>query len=369
MALDARRNQAYLSAMQGLIGPETVVLDIGAGTGVLGLMAARLGARRVYLVDPEDVIAVAAEVALANGLEGRVHCLHGRMDDVQVPERVDVILSVLTGNFLLTEDLLDIVFRARDQWLKPGGALLPQAAVMEIAPVTAAALHEAEIAAWAVPQGGVDLGTVRGYAANTVFYPREKLREARPLAEPSSIRTIDFHDAGVADVHADVTCDITVSGICHGIAGWFRMRLGEHWLSTSPMSDPMHWSAAFLPLDPPIALERGERLGFSLDRPNRGDWTWCVRRESTGDAQVHSTLFAMPITAESLAMGSLEYAPSLNPEGDAMANVLALCDGTRSVATIAHAVRSTSLRRFRDQADAVAFVQRVIRRLSVDRTD
>src|SRR5262245_43803218 len=104
MALDARRNSAYEQALRQVITPDSVVLDVGAGTGVLGLMAARMGARRVFLVESEDVISVAEEIGKANGLS-QVECLRGRMEDLQLPERVDVIVSVFTGNFLVTEDL------------------------------------------------------------------------------------------------------------------------------------------------------------------------------------------------------------------------------------------------------------------------
>ncbi|MGQ0732592.1 MAG: 50S ribosomal protein L11 methyltransferase, partial [Acidobacteriota bacterium] len=112
MALDVRRNDAYRAALEQAITPDSVVLDLGAGTGVLGLMAARLGARRVYLVEPEDVIAVAEEIVRANSLQDVVTCLQGRIEDVKPPEPVDVIVSVLTGNFLLTEDLLRTLYHA-----------------------------------------------------------------------------------------------------------------------------------------------------------------------------------------------------------------------------------------------------------------
>src|SRR6478736_5339945 len=120
MALDAGRNEAYARALAAAITPDSVVLDLGAGTGVLGIMAARLGARRVYLVEPEDIVLVAEELVAANGLQDRVRCLQGRIEKVQLPEQVDVIVSVLTGNFLLTEDLLPSLFYARDTVLKPG---------------------------------------------------------------------------------------------------------------------------------------------------------------------------------------------------------------------------------------------------------
>src|SRR4051812_36752137 len=88
MALDGTRNAAYGAALRQAIGPESVVLDLGAGTGLHGVMAAKLGAKRVYLVEPEDVIAVAEEIVRANGLQHTVRCLRGRIEDVQLPESV-----------------------------------------------------------------------------------------------------------------------------------------------------------------------------------------------------------------------------------------------------------------------------------------
>ena len=191
MALDAGRNEAYARALAAAITPDSVVLDLGAGTGVHGLMAARLGARRVYLVEPEDIIALAEENVRANGLQDVVRCIQGRVEDVTLPEPVDVIVSALTGNFLLTEDLLPVLFHARDRFLRPGGHLIPGAATMEVMPVTAEALHEREIASWSRPQQGVDLGAARPYAANTLFYRTEGFEALTELADPSwSTRSI-----------------------------------------------------------------------------------------------------------------------------------------------------------------------------------
>src|SRR3954469_2494037 len=93
MALDRVRNDAYADALRAVVTPSSVVLDLGAGTGVHGLMAARMGARRVYLVEPEDVISVAEEIVHANGLDDVVRCVHGRIEHVDIPEPVDVIVS------------------------------------------------------------------------------------------------------------------------------------------------------------------------------------------------------------------------------------------------------------------------------------
>jgi SAM-dependent methyltransferase len=360
MALDATRNQLYREALEQVVRPDSVVLDLGAGTGIHGLIAARLGAKRVYLVEPEDILAVAEEIVAANGLQERVRCLRGRIEDIQLPEPVDIIVSAATGNFLLTEDLLPTLFHARDTALKPGGLLLPGAATMEATPVSAAALHAKEIAGWSTPAEGIDLSAARPYAANSVFYRWEELGDVAYLAEPRILQTFDFSRDNYANVHIESVYEITQSGICHGWVGWFSMKLGDRWVSTSPRDEPLHWSPAFLPLDPPVAFEQGERVSFTLDRAPFGDWTWRIRSATTD--QRHSTLLSAPMDAATLKKAVVDYAPSLNVDGQALAQVLAQCDGSVSAGTIAASLRDRYPERYHSAAEALAFVQRIIKR-------
>ena len=69
MVFDEHRNQAYLAAMREVITPDMRVMDLGAGLGVLGLLAARLGAREVHMVEPAPVLRAARQLATANGLD------------------------------------------------------------------------------------------------------------------------------------------------------------------------------------------------------------------------------------------------------------------------------------------------------------
>jgi precorrin-6B methylase 2 len=360
MALDAVRNQAYAAALRAVVQPDTVVLDVGAGTGVLGLIAARLGARHVYLVEPEDIISVAGEIAAANGLSDRVTCIQGRIEDIVLPERADVIVSVLTGNFLVTEDLLQTLVSARDRALKPGGMLIPSAATMEAAPVYAPDLHRELIDAWSGSQHGVELGAARPYAANSVFYRSAELRQVPMLAEPQVIHRVDLQQDPYGPVNVDAEYEIADAGVCHGWVGWCSMRLGDQWLSTSPHAAPVHWSQAFLPLDPPMAFSRGERVTFTLSRAPHGDWTWGVRAAS-GRLR-HSTLLAMPLGARTLEQAALDHTPVLNQDGRAQQFVLARCDGSQPVADIAAALATSFPNRFVTTDDAVRFVQQVVRR-------
>ena len=97
-----------------------VVLDVGCGTGILALFAAKAGARLVVGVDAADIADEARAIVKANGYEGKVVIVKGKMEEVQLPvERVDVIISEWMGYFLLYESMLPSVLYARDRYLSP----------------------------------------------------------------------------------------------------------------------------------------------------------------------------------------------------------------------------------------------------------
>lgn len=77
MIADSGRTQAYADGLTRCVTPSSVVVDIGTGTGIFALLAARLGARKVYAIDPSDVIQLGRCVAAHNGLDARVEFIQG----------------------------------------------------------------------------------------------------------------------------------------------------------------------------------------------------------------------------------------------------------------------------------------------------
>ncbi len=362
MSLDCRRNAAYFQALAQVITPESVVLDLGAGLGIHGFLAAQLGAKRVYLVEPEDIIAVAQKIAQTNGFDDRVKCLQGKIEEVDLPESVDVIISVFTGNFLLEEDLLPSLFFARDKYLKPGGTLIPEAAMMEAVPVNVPELYQQEIACWSQSHMDIDPSVVRSYASNSISYYHKKLQEALYLAEPKSFMPLDFYQATNTHCDIEVKYKITKSELCHGFAGWFKIKLGKTWLSTAPHEPRLHWSAGFLPLDPPLALEAGEEVSFQLQRPPFTDWTWRVKTSST--QQVHSTFFSVPKTINTIKRSLFDYQPKINDKGQAAMYVLSHSDGTFSVEEIGDRIKKEFPKLFPTSEQAISFVQGLVSQFS-----
>ena len=257
MVHDRRRNEYYYNALKKIITPDSIVLDLGAGLGIHSLMAAKLGAKQVYMVEPEDVITVARQIAKDNGIDEGMQFFRGKIEDIDLPSQVDIILSALSGNFLLNEDLLPSLFYARDKYLVSNGVLIPDKAIMAATPVYIPDLYGKEIEAWTQPVSGLDFNSARQYSSNTVYYRQEELSKATYLAEAVTLLEMDFSTE--QGIHCDVEQDYTIteSSLCQGWVGWFEIQLLDEWLSSVPHEPKLHWSAAFLPLDPPINFMEG----------------------------------------------------------------------------------------------------------------
>ena len=126
MIADQGRIEAYRQALRLVVKPGSVVLDIGTGIGIMAMMACQFGARRVYAIEPGDVIEVARELAAANGFADRIEFIQGLSTEVTLPERADVIVSDLRGVMPPFQHIIPSLVDARRRFLAPGGVLIPR---------------------------------------------------------------------------------------------------------------------------------------------------------------------------------------------------------------------------------------------------
>ena len=281
---DARRNRAFHRALAARVRPGSVVLDLGAGSGVWAVAAARLGARRVVAVEREAVLVPVIEaLARENGVADRVEVVRADARRVRLPRVFDVVVSEMVGNEAFEEGLLPIFERARTRFLRRGGALVPEWVALAAAPV------QAPIALGLAPP----LLASASVSALTEHVPRNlHPGELRPLAAGRGLLRLDLHSARAGEPLPIARARFRVADgrSVGGIAVWVVMGLGPGLrLSTRGGT---HWLPTLLPLGP---LPAGPgRLDVEIDW-NPGRRRWSVRFEGdrgTRHAAVHAPLFA-----------------------------------------------------------------------------
>lgn len=138
MMRDEPRNLAYQQAIDRAVRPGMRVLDIGSGSGLLAMMAARAGAASVVSCERSGAIAeVAREIVARNGFAGCITVLHrdSLALDVQADlgGPVDLVISEIIGKDVVCERVLPSLVDAAQRLLKPGGQMLPAAAEARVA--------------------------------------------------------------------------------------------------------------------------------------------------------------------------------------------------------------------------------------------
>src|SRR5882724_7432250 len=152
---DRVRNAAFHAALaRVIVKGETTVADIGAGTGFLGFLAAKLGAKRVDLYEAAEIASVARKLLKHNRLPNcRIAQVHST--EVAEPERVDVVVCETLGNYPFEENIIATLNDARERFLTPGGVMIPHAVEQVVCPVTADRLYR-EVAVWDEVGYGLD---------------------------------------------------------------------------------------------------------------------------------------------------------------------------------------------------------------------
>lgn len=355
MVFDEHRNRLYAEALRRVVRPDSVVLDLGAGVGVLGLLAAAAGAARVYCVEPEPVVQMLRPVARANGFDDRIHIFEGRIEEVDLPEKVDVIVSVFTGNLLYMEGLLPSLYYARDKYLKPDGHLIPDRAELRLAAFGVPDIHGRHVGRWSKPMLDLDFSPLRAFAANDIIWPKRSDLSGTMLTDAICVEALELRSATTSACKVEAAATAIETGEADALVGWIRLHLGDAWLDTAPNAPDVHWSPAMLPLDPPLSVTRGEALGIGFSCPVNGDWTWSLSTATS--KRRHSTFLGRWAGADRLRKMQASCSGRLNLNGQMQQLALTLMGQGHSNADVASALWNSYPKQFRDPEQASGLVQ------------
>jgi histone-arginine methyltransferase CARM1 len=278
MLNDVARTNAYRDAILGnaesIAGK--IVMDLGAGTGLLGFFALQAGAKHVYAIEASSMAEVVRDMAEANGFTDRMTIVNQVLQDVSyetiAANSCDVLISETLSHLIFNEKGCEGLFVARDRFLKKGGLIMPDTATLYLAPWCDENMHTKH---YTMPDiwkntnfHGLNLTVLQSR------FEKERLRtsitdfaDPKVLVAPPCSKTWDFKTMTLEELDCiPVACEWTPSRttLIHGVIGWFNVTLGadKHVvnLNTGPLDEWTHWNQGRVTVREPLAVNRGQKL-------------------------------------------------------------------------------------------------------------
>jgi protein arginine N-methyltransferase 1 len=269
MLRDSIRCKAFQSALNEAVTPGCTVLDIGAGTGILSIFAAQAGAGKVYAVERTDIAEVAELIVAENGLSDRIQVIQEDITKVELPEKVDVIVSEWLGSYAIDENLLPIVAYTRDRWLKPGGKMIPESVTVWMAPAFDEFLQQ-DVDFWRSEPYGIDLDLISRNASHRMDCFCNHINQKHLLCEPQLMWDIDCLTCTQEELsHAfrfqgEFTAE--QDGEFNVLTAWFRANLTkEVLLGNGPDDHDKHWGRQRFPVGKVVSMKSGAKVTVDFE--------------------------------------------------------------------------------------------------------
>ncbi|KFW69346.1 Histone-arginine methyltransferase CARM1, partial [Pygoscelis adeliae] len=239
---------------------DKVVLDVGCGSGILSFFAVQAGARKVYAVEASSMAKYAELLVRSNNLSDKITVLFGKIEEISLPESVDVVISEPMGYMLFNERMLESYLHSK-KWLKSNGMMFPTYSDIHLAPFSDEQLYMEQYSRanfwYQECFYGVNLSSLRSAAVDEYF--------RQPIVVVKY--TINFMEVAEEDLHRveiPFVFQMMQSGLIHGLAFWFDVAfvgsLITVWLSTAPTEPLTHWYQVRCLLQTPLFAKEGETL-------------------------------------------------------------------------------------------------------------
>lgn len=272
MLEDRIRTLAYKDAIERASLSGKTVLDVGCGTGILSMFCAGAGASQVIGVDNAELVPKTRRVIASNGYSDRITVLKSTLEDLRmdaIPE-VDAIVSEWMGYFCIYESMLQSVIYARENWLKPGGTMLPSRCTMNIAASTQQFYDD--IAFWNTKLYGLDFSSLvesssEREALVSIVDPKQL------CSDEATFYALDMYTVQENDLDFTSSFCLTIAQSCtvRSLVIAFDTFFEDQkvTLSTSGSAPPTHWKQTVLPLQRGIECQSGEEIKGTLHASRR----------------------------------------------------------------------------------------------------
>ena len=284
LLLDEVRTKAYRDAIRHFVTADSVVLDVGTGSGILSFFACEAGARRVFAVDANHSADMAAFLARQLGYSDRMQVIHDHSTKVELPEPADLLVTETLGPFGFDEHILGSVIDARNRLLRPGAEIIPRRIDLYLVPVEAPSVFERHIGFWQREPFGFDLSPMAVFASNVIYVT--DVDRGSFLATPEKVISTDLATVPSANVSGQASFTTSRAGRLCGFGGWFRATLAPGVELSNEVPGSTGWSHVFLPLESPLSVEAGMHIAVDIECSDGWSWRWRGTVRSTAFDQM-----------------------------------------------------------------------------------
>jgi len=249
---------------------DKVVLDVGCGTGILSMFAAKAGAKQVIGIDMSSIVEHAKKIVEDNNLSQKVTIIRGKVEEVSLPEgidKVDIIISEWMGYCLFYESMLDTVLYARDKWLAPDGLMFPDRATLYITAIEDRQYKDDKIHWWDDVYG-FNMSAIGKVAVCEPLV--DTVDRNQVVAGSCLLKEINIQTCTKADIpfSSDFTLHLRRDDYVQALVTFFNIefthchkRVG---FSTAPEAPYTHWKQTVFYLQDYLTCKKGEELTGSF---------------------------------------------------------------------------------------------------------
>jgi hypothetical protein len=239
----------------------------------------------VYAVERTEIALVARRMVASNGFTGRIEVIEGDLEDIDLPERVDVLLSEWMGGLGVDENMLAPLVMARNRWLKEGGKILPERVTAFLAPVWMPDFAE-DLTHWRTHPHRVDMSAIADLTAEEPVMIQNVIGPDDLLSPPQELWTHDAYTCSLAEADRPFEAKLVFAaeraGKLSNLATWFSADFFESPpLTNAPNAPDTHWGRLVLPLRRPIEVRPGDSIQVALQcapsSPGACGFSWSVK--------------------------------------------------------------------------------------------
>ncbi|XP_050300718.1 protein arginine N-methyltransferase 1 [Anthonomus grandis grandis] len=275
-----------------------VVMDIGCGTGILSMFAAKAGAKKVIAVECSNIVEYARKIVETNKLDHIITIVKGKVEEITLPdgiEKVDIIISEWMGYCLFYESMLDTVLFARDKWLKPDGLLFPDRCSLFITAIEDRQYKDEKINWWDDVYG-FDMSSIRKVAISEPLV--DVVDPKQVVTSPALVKEVDLYTVKKEDLEfsSNFSLGVRRNDYVQALVTYFTVeftkchkRIG---FTTAPDAPYTHWKQTVFYFEDYMTVQKGEEIHgtFTMKPNNRNnrDLDFVIKLDFKGElCEVH----------------------------------------------------------------------------------